>query len=240
MVWARGISRSRRRCPSAPNDGELEGQLKIHLGELMSICSIKFFERTVDHHKYKGRVCFRGDIVKDENGARAVFEELSASPTAIAAANANIAYGLLPGHKTSTADAVRAYIQSLLVGKHKTWVAIPRELWPDEWHKRGFSRPMCVLHKALYGHPDAGGLWERHLNKAIKAIGGIPVDEHPSSFWFSELKLLLTVYVDDLLLSGPAKVHEQLWKALQGQNIRIDPPEPLARFLGRHHEFCEE
>ena len=63
---------------------------------------------------------------------------------------------------------------------------------------------MCVLNRALYGHPEAGGHWEEHLTQALKDLGGVPVPNHPSSFWFEKDRLMLTVYVDDLLLSGPA------------------------------------
>ena len=34
---------------------------KIHLGDLMSICSVKFWERDPEYHKVKGRITFRGD-----------------------------------------------------------------------------------------------------------------------------------------------------------------------------------
>ena len=47
--------------------------------------------------------------------------------------------------------------------------------------------------------------------------------EHPSSFWFLKLGLLLTVYVDDLLLSGPAGQREAFW-SLFGKKIDIEPP----------------
>ena len=87
---------------------------KIHLGDLMSICSIKFWECPREKHKYKGRICLRGDNVRDEEGALAVSQELSAHPTTIQDANANIAHGTLPGNDTEAADAIRAYIQSLL------------------------------------------------------------------------------------------------------------------------------
>ena len=45
---------------------------QINMGELMSICSVKFWEREVAHHVYKGRICYRGDNAKDEYGALAV------------------------------------------------------------------------------------------------------------------------------------------------------------------------
>ena len=45
----------------------------IHLGELMSICSIKHHELDKQFHKHKGRVVYRGDITKDQDGKAAVF-----------------------------------------------------------------------------------------------------------------------------------------------------------------------
>ena len=63
---------------------------------------------------------------------------------------------------------------------------------------------MCRLVKALYGHPESGGQWENHL-KAIKAVGGHPITNHPSLFWFP--RGLWTVYVDDLLLACPEGCH---------------------------------
>ena len=59
---------------------------------------------------------------------------------------------------------------------------------------------------------------------------------HPSCFFFKELQLLLVVYVDDLLLSGPAQEHEGFWDALRAQ-VDTEPPEELDRYLGRHHKI---
>jgi hypothetical protein len=188
-----------------------------------------------EYHKHKGRICFRGDNAKDEYGAIAIYQELSASPTAIHSANCNLAYGCIPGHKTTQADAIRAYVQSILNSKFDTYVLIPRELWPQKWIKEGKVAPCCKLHKALYGHPEAGGHWEAHLHKAVKACGGTPVPNHPSSYWFAGEKLLLTVYVDDLLLSGPEDQHDVFWSRLVKQGIKIEDPQDLERFLGRTH-----
>ena len=100
----------------------------IHMGELLQLCSIKHAELEPQCQKYKGRICYRGDNAKDEHGALAIYQEMAAHPTTIQTANANIAYGCLPGHKTTTADAIRAYVQSTLNSKHPTWVHIPREI----------------------------------------------------------------------------------------------------------------
>ena len=118
-------------------------------------------------------------------------------------------------------------------------MAIPSELWLPEWYKMGFKtygdeRPLCRLNKALYGHPEAGGHWERHLNDALKVLGATPVKEHKSSYWFAKEKQLLTVYVDDLLMSGPADKQDAVWKQISAK-VDVEDPEPLDRYMGRTH-----
>ena len=65
---------------------------RIHLGVLITICSIRFAEFVAEFQKHEGRVVFLCNI----RGAAAVFRELSAHPTGVVAANANLAYGVLP------------------------------------------------------------------------------------------------------------------------------------------------
>ena len=69
------------------------------------------------------------------------------------------------------------------------------------------------------------------------ASGGVAIPEHPSSFWFEAERALLTVYVDDLLLSGPREGLPKIWAKLRGGKhpISLEDPEPLDRFLGRAH-----
>ena len=69
----------------------------IHMGDLMSIASVKKAEGPEEDQVYKGRVCFRGDNVKDQEGATAIFQEMSSCPTTIHTTNSNVAYGILPG-----------------------------------------------------------------------------------------------------------------------------------------------
>ena len=45
---------------------------------------------------------------------------------------------------------------------------------------------------------------------------------------------MLTVYVDDLLLSGPVGGQEKVWTRLR-KHISIEDPEQVDRFLGRTH-----
>ena len=185
----------------------IKNQEKIHVGDLLGICSIKHSELPEEMWKYKGRWCFRAPTTRDEVGGHAIFQEMASKPTTITATNVNIMYGCLPGHKTTVADAVRAYVQSLLKSKHRTYVKIPRHLWPASWHKKGFKNPVCLLVRALYGHPEAGAHWEQHLRKIVVGLGGKAVESHPSTFWFENSKLMLTIYVDHLMVSGPAEAH---------------------------------
>ena len=68
------------------------------------------------------------------------------------------------------ADAEQAYIQADLQGA-TTWVMLPEELWPEDWwvvsvdgpRTPKYDKPVVILKKALYGHPDAGTYWEMHL-----------------------------------------------------------------------------
>ena len=129
---------------------------RIHLGDFLTLASIKHAELAKQAHENKGRICFRGDGVKDEQGSAAVFQEISLSPTAIQAANANIAYDCIPGNISTQAVAIRACVQLLLKSKHKTWVRIPEDPRPSHWHKKGYIARMCLLVKALYGHPESG------------------------------------------------------------------------------------
>ena len=73
------------------------------------------------------------------------------------------------------------------------------------------------------------------MERAVVAIGGEAVKNHPSSFYFPNSRMLLTVYVDDLLLAGPDGGHEAIWQGLRKQKIALEDPESLERFLGRKH-----
>ena len=60
------------------------------------------------------------------------------------------------------------------------------------------------------------------------------MDNQQSTYWFEELGLLLSLYVDDILLSGPAQNHARFWDLLQ-KHLEIEEPSPVDRVLGRKH-----
>ena len=59
---------------------------KVLFASLMDICHLKNAELEAKHQKYKGRVVFRGDIVKDDSGSYAVFTEPGSSASQMTAA----------------------------------------------------------------------------------------------------------------------------------------------------------
>ena len=193
---------------------------KIHIGDVMSICSRRFVEMGLDMVQKKGRGVFRGD--NDQDGALAVCQSLSASPSMISTANAIIAFGQFPGNRVTQAG-----LRSLC----ETWVLFARETWPASWVGR-YRRPLVRLIKSLYGHPESGAHWQNHLEEAVRKLGGKTVEGHPSTFFFEQRDLALTVYVDDLLLSGRGESHEMFWQEL-GKLIEIEDIGGLGRFLGR-------
>ena len=152
-----------------------------------------------------------------------------ANPTSVQGLNATLAYGSIPGNGLSAADAVKAYVQAFLLSKHPTWIQLPPELRPSWWREK-FAKPVVLLVKALYGHPEAGEHWERHLKSIIARLGGEEIPEYPGNFYFSDAPLMLSTYVDDLTLAGPKESHAPFWKALCGM-VDVEPPEPIHRIL---------
>ena len=94
---------------------------KVHFASLMDICHFKNAELEAKHQKYKGRVVFRGDIVKDDSGSYAVFTEQRSSASQMTSAKVMDIISRLLGCAGKAADAVSAY----------TLLKIPKSECPD-------------------------------------------------------------------------------------------------------------
>eukprot|EP00435_Cladocopium_sp_Y103_P056564 s370_g19.t1 len=139
--------------------------------------------------------------------------------------------GCLPGNDVKLADAIQAYIQAKLTGP-PCWVELPEDAWPDDIDFRKFRRPVVLLVKALYGHPDSGTMWEQHCDRKVKELDFVPVgEEWPSMYFHKGLKLLLVIYVDDLKLSGPKENLAKGWEMLRTK-LNIEPETDLGLYLG--------
>jgi hypothetical protein len=109
---------------------------KVHVGRVFEIVVEKGAELAFGDpaRKFKGRVVYQGNMVKDENWDAAIFSDLSSAPSSMEAAKAVDAYGLFAGSVVQQGDAEQAYTQSKL-GGIETWVRLPREQLPDKWKK---------------------------------------------------------------------------------------------------------
>ena len=86
----------------------------MHFGSLRSLCHEKHSELPLHTRVYKGRVVFRGDIVKDIDGWYAVFSEQGTSSSHMAATKFMDALARCPGNDGEDSDAVAAYTQVVL------------------------------------------------------------------------------------------------------------------------------
>ena len=208
---------------------------KVHFGRIFEICSQKGSELPDGdpNKKWKGRSVFQGNRVHDEHHDHALFAELGSSPASMESGKILDAYGSQPGFSKQQADARQAYTQALFEGV-TTWVRLPKNRWPSSW--KGYRDPVCPLRLALYGHPDAGGIWEKHCETQLKSVGWIPIlpEIWQSVFYHPELELMLVVYVDDFKMAGPTKNMAQGWKDINSV-IDMDPPEALGRYFGCNH-----
>ena len=113
-------------------------------------------------NKYKGRVVFRGDIVKDDSGFYAVFTEQGPSASQMTAAKIMDIISRLPGCDGQAADAVSACTQVKMEDAPKLlkipesecpdiWIRLPRHKWPKSWSN--MEHPVVLLERNLYGHP---------------------------------------------------------------------------------------
>ena len=84
---------------------------KVHFASLMDCCHLKNSELEPQFQKYKGRVVLRGDIVKDDCGAYAVFTEQGSSASQMTAAKVMDVMARLPDCDGQAADAISAYTQ---------------------------------------------------------------------------------------------------------------------------------
>ena len=64
-----------------------------------------------------------------------------------------------------------------------------------------------------------------------KHLGAEFVDRFPS-VWLPHLRVVVTVYVDDILAVGPPKALDELWQVLQC-HVGLDGVGGVDRFLGR-------
>ena len=151
----------------------------VHFASLMDLCYLRNSELEPQFQKYKGKVVFRGHIVKDDSGSYAVFTEQGSSASQMTPATVMDIGSRLPGCDGQAADAVSAYTQvkledaltSLKIPKSECpdiWIRLPKHKWPKSWSS--MEDPVVPLERNLYGHSLAGLSWERQFEEVLFKI----------------------------------------------------------------------
>ena len=224
----------------------------VQFGRVHGICVEKNYELPEGHlsRKYKGRVVFLGNQVKNQNFEQATFMDMGNSPATIESARLCDFFGCLYDNNVSVADAVQAYIQAFL-GGDACWINLPKDAYPaadrtmifehpdaerdyleavKKWNT--MTNPVTILRMALCGHTDSVTMWELKCDEDVKSVGFRPLGaEWPSVYFHSELSLLLVIYVDDFKLAGPDKNIAKGWALLRSK-LSIGPDGPLGMYLG--------
>ena len=145
---------------------------KVHFASLMEVCHLKNAELEPKLQKYKGRVVLRGDIVKDDPGAYAVFTEEGSSASQVTAAKVMDVTARLPDCDGQAADAVSAYTHrkmedaSTLQKNPKSecsdvWIRLPPHKWRNPWQTWKipwyFSNEICMAsaYQDFYGKDNS-------------------------------------------------------------------------------------
>eukprot|EP00971_Amphidinium_carterae_P350072 6491365-Amphidinium_carterae.1 len=220
-------------------------------GRVFAILGQKNSEAISGEKPYKARAVFEGNRIHTKSGVapHELFQQLANTPSSMAAARLVMGLGASRNHKLTLRDVSQAYLQAFLEapGRVSTWASLPRSWWPSSWFdqagKPRFEQPVVLLEKALYGHPEAGALWEQalaaHLTKRgwkkVDAVAGVWTRPIPGARDCSTM----VVYVDDLLVSAPESETDKIWRELEQDVEFKDPPAEVSRYLGANHTVHE-
>lgn len=214
----------------------------VKVAALHVLCGIKHFEQPCDAWKYKGRIVYRGDQIRNESNELVLYADTATTPTALVALNLALFYGSCEYNAISLSDAIQAFLQAPI--EEETWIIIPYELWLDEWKKiyPKDTKLVVRLLRSLYGHPLAGKLWQEFLSKKLRQLGGVESELYLSNWLFRRNghTLLLNTYVDDLTLCSRSHLHVGFWQELRNL-VKLDPEvfisESGSLILGRAHKL---
>ena len=78
----------------------------------------------------------------------------------------------------------------------------------------------------------SGKYWENHFTDKLLKCDFEPISGWECLFFHRRLKLILSVYVDDLKLVGKHESVKEGWGLITKSGLVLDPPTPLGDYLG--------
>ena len=117
------------------------------------------------------------------------------------------------------------------------WIRLPRHKWPNSWSN--IEEPVVPLERNPYGHPLAGPLWERQVEKYLIENGWEAVANSECLSVPYQQSLFLSVYVGDIKLARKKQHLNSMLKDLK----LVDLGEPTSFldhvFLGCTQRECK-
>ena len=152
--------------------------------------------------RYKARAVVLGNRWSNDGDAPTY------SPVVSSAANRFVwAYSISEGHHVEMFDIENAFLHAHLDEEFGEVVIKLPEIWRDQ-NKSAYAK----LLKAVYGLPIAPLAWYRKYHKTLTKLGWIRGDEpglYKKRSWDGSSWVLLTVYVDDNVISAKCKQEMQ-------------------------------
>lgn len=201
---------------------EWEDAIKQHpdaiVANLDLILGIKNWEGDISFHVYKARGAMRGNNVKGAQGQKFYEpeddydydydEDLYVVPVGLGGARFSLVYGYsqLVG-LTIAADVVGAYLEAPRKGP-PPFARLGKRMRPREW--KHYRDPVCCLWRACYGFGRAHFGWNTHadglfIKVGMANVGRTRIYDVEGTTYVLRIQTatcLITLYVDDLLISG--------------------------------------
>ena len=161
----------------------------------------------LDKLQWKARLVAGGNHLVDKHGSHQREFGLTGSPASLEAVRIAVWWSTMaPHHVLLQSDVHGAYLQALIGGK-PVFCILPKDFWPPSWHKAGLKVPVVRLHRALYGLQRSGFDWMKHADEVLRHHGWLPVVDVVDSVYYKVTTcnsfMIIALYVDDLLVSGP-------------------------------------
>lgn len=105
---------------------------------------------------------------------------------------------------------------------------------PTGFRVRGQEAKVCRLQKALYGLKQSPRAWYEKIDSYLASQGFLKSSAESTLYVKSaeDMFLILVLYVDDMLLTGPQKVHIAAFKAELQHRFEMSDLGPLHYYLG--------
>ena len=109
---------------------------------------------------------------------------------------------------------------------------LTEEIWVEQLHGYEVPHQACKLNRALYGLKQSPREWYECLTMYLRQRGYKRVNEDYSLF--VKERMIVAIYVDDLLLIGPSKDDIANLKKELSDRFRIKDLGPVNWYLGMH------